>query len=497
MADDLVRPLFMGETPQVLPATLDEYYMNEIRRMEGFSSRPYWDVRQWSSGYGTRAGGPNESIDRETANRRLTQEVDAAERSVDAFQPNLDPGTRAALSSLTFNAGPSWQRSGLGRAVQAGDTGEITRLLNQYNRSDGVVNRGLVNRRATEASWIGRGPMADDGMNPFSDNYPPQPAVAPASAPTQPPAPAAPSDPRNTPQPQGSWSSWLSNPANRAFLISFGTHLATPSWGGPMAQIAGAIGAGAEAQAATSNKQAEQDFNYSQLASREREGALTRQNQLAVADISAGSRAEVANIRSSAMLERAKLIGLRTGQQQNEFTRLVQRLYATEVTSLINPTPAEREAAFQRAMDTATTAMRATGRGPSGQPLPGDAASPAVPPDAPIIAPPPAAAAPAPAAPAAPATPPLAPGEAAPGSLAADPAFSPRLGNGAPVSPTPVPASPAVPTPNTFQEFLKDPRSREILKNPQLLQRLFQARPAWQQEYELMRQSPSPGALPR
>jgi hypothetical protein len=96
-----------------------------------------------------------------------------AAASVDQFAPNLPPGVRAALTSLTYNAGPGWQQSGLGQAVQSGDFDKAQQIFLQYNKAGGEVNPGLVARRQKEAAW-------------FSGQASPQPAAAPAS----PPAPA-------------------------------------------------------------------------------------------------------------------------------------------------------------------------------------------------------------------------------------------------------------------------------------------------------------------
>lgn len=49
-----------------------------IKRQEGFNPRAYWDNKQWSIGYGTRAAGPHETIDEIEADRRLRSEVDRA-----------------------------------------------------------------------------------------------------------------------------------------------------------------------------------------------------------------------------------------------------------------------------------------------------------------------------------------------------------------------------------------------------------------------------------
>ena len=131
-------------------------YIPAIKKFEGYSNNPYWDVRQWTSGYGTRAAGPRERIDRDEAERRLQNEYSSAARIVDTVNPGLDTGSRAALSSLTFNAGAGWTHDRLGAAVRAGDIDTAQRLLPAYSHSAGRFLPGLYARRREEASWMGQ-----------------------------------------------------------------------------------------------------------------------------------------------------------------------------------------------------------------------------------------------------------------------------------------------------------------------------------------------------
>jgi lysozyme len=160
---------------------LDEPYIGEIKKREGFSARPKWDYKQWSWGHGTRAPGPTGTITPEQADADLRREVGTAAGAVDRFKPGLPAGPRAALTSLTFNAGPGWQKSGLGNAVAAGDWNTAVNRFTQYNKvrsPSGVLTEapGLTARRAGEAKWFANlgGPPA-------------------ASSPDQPPSPQPPS----------------------------------------------------------------------------------------------------------------------------------------------------------------------------------------------------------------------------------------------------------------------------------------------------------------
>lgn len=126
---------------------------DRVKGFEGFSATPYWDIRQWSSGYGTRANGPGEIIDRVQADARLNAELAKARAVVERVNPNLDSGTKDALSSLTFNAGDKWTRAGLGNAIRAGDLDTARNLFLQYNRAGGDFSPALASRRLQEAQW--------------------------------------------------------------------------------------------------------------------------------------------------------------------------------------------------------------------------------------------------------------------------------------------------------------------------------------------------------
>ena len=139
---------------------LDPSLIDAVKGFEGYSASPYWDYRQYTSGYGTRASDPNERIDQATAEQRLSAELSKAADSVDSLGVQMPAGARNALISLTYNAGPGWMQSGLGDLVRAGDwTGARDRLL-QYDKAGGQPNGGLAKRRATEAAWFDGMPAA-------------------------------------------------------------------------------------------------------------------------------------------------------------------------------------------------------------------------------------------------------------------------------------------------------------------------------------------------
>src|SRR5262245_44842139 len=97
---------------------LNPKYLDAIKDLEGFAPTASWDYQQYTNGYGTRARFPGERIDRDEADRRFMGEIGNAASYVDSAFPGLAEGPRAALTSLTFNAGPAWINSGLGNAIR-------------------------------------------------------------------------------------------------------------------------------------------------------------------------------------------------------------------------------------------------------------------------------------------------------------------------------------------------------------------------------------------
>ncbi len=133
---------------------IDTKYLDAIKRFEGFTPRAQWDYAQSSNGYGTRALHEGEVIDRAEADRRFKAEIKAAYDVVERFAPHLDEGSKAALTSLTYNAGPSWTTAGLGNAVRSGDLEAVKSIFQQYTKAGGQSLPGLEQRRTAEAAWF-------------------------------------------------------------------------------------------------------------------------------------------------------------------------------------------------------------------------------------------------------------------------------------------------------------------------------------------------------
>jgi lysozyme len=169
------------------------HYLDSIKSFEGYAPQAKWDHAQFTNGFGTKALYPGEQIDRTEAQRRFAAEIDLARAFVERHARGWDEGTKAALTSLTFNAGPRWASSGLGEAVRGFDLEAVRERFLSYTKAGGEELPGLVRRRHAEATWIGKpGPFSPTSstasrLPTHSPSLPGPAAPAPATTQTEPP----------------------------------------------------------------------------------------------------------------------------------------------------------------------------------------------------------------------------------------------------------------------------------------------------------------------
>ena len=116
-----------------------------------------------------------------------------------------------------------------------------------------------------------------------------------------------------TPETGGNWDSFLKDPVSRSALLGFGMQLMTGGWGNGVQQAGAALGAGAASAGGTAKALNDFETEQQMRGDKLNEGAATRAQSEKNARIGADSRAEVANIRTQAMLERSRMVqGART-----------------------------------------------------------------------------------------------------------------------------------------------------------------------------------------
>lgn len=130
---------------------------NLIAGLERFVSKPYWDFKQWSWGYGTKVPDsannpntvPNKTITRSEANRLMEYHI-ANDYLIlkPLVKKTLNANQWTALLSFSYNLGSGTAKN----IVSAINTGasNLESKWKSYIYAGGSVNSGLISRRNTE-----------------------------------------------------------------------------------------------------------------------------------------------------------------------------------------------------------------------------------------------------------------------------------------------------------------------------------------------------------
>jgi len=128
-----------------------------IKRWEGFSSTSFWDHKQWSIGYGSKASHKGEEITEEVAHKRFQAELAGFASGLSnrlTFTPTTSEAT--ALLSAAYNLGVS----GISPIIDLCNNGDFrgaAKLLLQYDHASGKRHPGLTRRRQAESELLGSG----------------------------------------------------------------------------------------------------------------------------------------------------------------------------------------------------------------------------------------------------------------------------------------------------------------------------------------------------
>lgn len=115
--------------------------------------KAYWDEKQWSIGFGTKAKSKDEVISHEEAMGRLQKEEARFRKTVldkaEKYGYDWDDNQIKALTSFTYNLGAG----NLDKLLDKGQRGdeEISTMMLEYNKAGGEVSPGLVRRRQVES----------------------------------------------------------------------------------------------------------------------------------------------------------------------------------------------------------------------------------------------------------------------------------------------------------------------------------------------------------
>lgn len=142
-----------------------------IKQEEGWHAKPKWDGKQWTNGWGTRASGPNDMIDKAEADRRLDQEIGDINSWIDKnVKVPMTPGQRAGLTSFAFNGGTGWLQDLL-PDINAGRWDRVAKRMPSFagvRDETGKLQPGvLTERRLREVALLNdESPVSPGGEAP-------------------------------------------------------------------------------------------------------------------------------------------------------------------------------------------------------------------------------------------------------------------------------------------------------------------------------------------
>ena len=132
-----------------------------LKAEEGLKLEAYWDVTQWTNGWGTKACYPGEVITRAEADKRLLERYNREVNYLTSTYPHLDLFTCQTLAVARYNLGSFGK--GMKKALKEGDLKKIAKYLRKYNKvksfnADGTfslkVHKGIDRRRRAEARML-------------------------------------------------------------------------------------------------------------------------------------------------------------------------------------------------------------------------------------------------------------------------------------------------------------------------------------------------------
>lgn len=135
-----------------------ENLVNLIKQFEGFSASAYWDVNQWTIGYGT-TGYAGQTISEAEADLVLRDRLNTINAKINDFTAKnnlyLNQYQHDALVSFSFNCNTDWMNQ-VGRfnsAVTRGaDVNTFLFAISLWANMGGTPDANLINRRLAEAN---------------------------------------------------------------------------------------------------------------------------------------------------------------------------------------------------------------------------------------------------------------------------------------------------------------------------------------------------------
>ena len=151
-------PLGAIHTQAASNLNYSENAVSLIKDFEGFSPIAYWDVNQWTIGYGT-TGYSGQTITEAAADLALRERLNTINQAINQFTANnnlyLNQYQHDALVSFSFNCGTEWTTQG-GRFYQAvvrnASVNEFLFAISLWANVSSTPDATLINRRLAEAN---------------------------------------------------------------------------------------------------------------------------------------------------------------------------------------------------------------------------------------------------------------------------------------------------------------------------------------------------------
>jgi GH24 family phage-related lysozyme (muramidase) len=178
------------------PGVVSERLLNNIKEHEKFTPKAFWDYKQWTNGYGTKANSPTEVVTPQEADERLRRDVQERMNFVSRFGKqkgyNWNQNQLESLTSFVFNLGNGALQQVTANGTRTNE--QIAEAIPKYVNAGGKVQRGLVKRREIELAQFNAPTM--EAIPSQMAAASPQPIQTPVQTVSAPPPPAlAPSRP--------------------------------------------------------------------------------------------------------------------------------------------------------------------------------------------------------------------------------------------------------------------------------------------------------------
>ena len=126
-----------------------------LMQLEGFSAKSYWDYKQYTWGFGTKAPGKDAVISRQNATAELQARLKADLLRIQSLlKKPVSENAQVALLSFGYNAGIGAAQQMVSDINAGKSMAIVAARMSLYVNAGGRINDDLVKRRQTETSLL-------------------------------------------------------------------------------------------------------------------------------------------------------------------------------------------------------------------------------------------------------------------------------------------------------------------------------------------------------